>query len=95
MPGFDVSRDVIRYCLRHQLGYRWGKVRKKKRRDEDRPATLRSYLLRYSAALALERAGLAVIVYFDEVWHNALADILACLLCSASPHVFVVAATLS
>lgn len=67
VPGFDVSRDVIRYCLRHQLGYRWGKVRKKKRRDQDRPATLRSYLLRYSAALALERAGQAVIVYFDEV----------------------------
>ena len=65
---FEVSRDVIRYCLRHQLGYRWGKIRlKKSKGDADRPATLRSYLLRYSEALALEEAGKAVIVYFDEV----------------------------
>ena len=68
LPSFDVSRGAIRYCLRHQLGYKWGKIRKKPRkRDVDRPATLRSYLLRYSTALALERAGQAVIVYFDEV----------------------------
>jgi hypothetical protein len=67
-PSFDVSRSAVRYCLRHQLGYKWGKIRKKPRkRDVDRPATLRSYLLRYSAALALERAEQAVIVYFDEV----------------------------
>ena len=67
-PSFDVSRSAVRYCLRHQLGYKWGKIRKKPRkRDVDRPATLRSYLLRYSAALALEREEQAVIVYFDEV----------------------------
>lgn len=70
-PSFDVSRSAVRYCLRHQLGYKWGKIRKKPRkRDVDRPATLRSYLLRYSAALALERADQAVIVYFDEVCHQ-------------------------
>ena len=68
LPGLDVSRSVLRYCLVKQLGYRWGKIRKKPRkRDADRPAVLRSYLLRYSKALQLEAQGKAVIVYFDEV----------------------------
>jgi hypothetical protein len=68
LPGLDVSRSVLRYCLVRQLGYRWGKIRKKARkRDADRPALLRSYLLRYSEALQLEAQNKAVIVYFDEV----------------------------
>ncbi|MGZ0214130.1 MAG: hypothetical protein ACKVI4_16760 [Actinomycetales bacterium] len=66
--AFDVSRDVIRYCLKHQLGYSWGKIRlRKTQADPARPAIIRSYLLRYSQALALEREGKAMIVYFDEV----------------------------
>ena len=71
LPGLDVSRSVLRYCLVWQLGYRWGKIRKKARkRDADRPALLRSYLLRYSEALQLEAQGKAVIVYFDEVCYG-------------------------
>ena len=31
-PSFDVSRSAVRYCLRHQLGYKWGKIRKKPRK---------------------------------------------------------------
>jgi hypothetical protein len=84
---FEVSRDVIRYCLRHQLGYHWGKIRlKKSKGDADRPATLRSYLLRYSQALALEKAEKAVIVYFDEVCPLHEEQLFASVSCSCAHH---------
>ena len=65
---FVVSRDALRYCMVNQLGYHWGKVRLKKRSiGAHRPGQIRSYLKKYDEALSLERAGLAVVVYFDEV----------------------------
>lgn len=64
---FLVSKGVIRYCMVHQLGYHWGRIRlKKNTADSNRPAMVRSYLKRYADALELERQGVAVICYFDE-----------------------------
>ena len=55
--------------MKNQLGYSWGKIRlRKTQADPARPAIIRSYLLRYSQALALEREGKAMIVYFGEVY---------------------------
>ena len=40
---------------------------KKSTLDSNRPAVIRTYIKRYADALQLERQGMAVIVYIDEV----------------------------
>jgi hypothetical protein len=63
----EVSRSVVRYALVHMLGYRWGKIRLKKiNPDPERNDVIRTYLKAYGDALALERRGTHIIVYFDE-----------------------------
>ena len=50
---FLVSKGVIRYCMVHQLGYHWGRIRlKKNTADSNRPAMVRSYLCRCPRARA-------------------------------------------
>ena len=85
---FVVSRDALRYCMVNQLGYHWGKVRLKKRSiGAHRPGQIRSYLKKYDEALSLERAGLAVVVYFDEVSADNFVLVISPLeqCCSFSP----------
>ena len=68
---------VVSLFLAHQdgLGYHWGRIRlKKKSADSNRPAMVRSYLKRYADALELERKGVAVICYFDEVCPSSVND---------------------
>lgn len=73
-PGFEgveVTRDVVRYALKHFLGYAYGKIKGKKiSRDAKRPDIIRQYLLDFANALELEKKGTHVIVYVDESYIN-------------------------
>ena len=69
--GISVKTGVIKYAMKHFLGYKWGRIKGKTlRQDAKRPNLIRQYLVDISNALELERAGTHKIVYLDESYIN-------------------------
>jgi len=71
--NLEVTPRVIRYTVKHKLGFKWGSCKKVPvvlRKNLARTGQIRRFLVKYHEALKLARDGDWVITYQDETFAN-------------------------